>query len=538
MINGYLIALAVVLVWSGLSYFLFRTKWLERHNMSFWIPPIIMWKTQRGRSLIDRLARRPRFWLAYAKVSIWICVVLMVAVVALVAYDATLVPLVKHPPSPRLLLALPGINPIIPLGYGILALAVTLLVHEFAHGILTRVGSIKVQSIGLLLFVVPIGAFVEPDENEMRVADTRKRIRVYAAGPGTNIFVFAIAFAILAGMMIPSLVPAHDGALAVGVVDGAPAMRAGIRPSCVLVSVDGNKVTSSSDIENRIAPHPGGLIEVRYYFRNQLLTADNVTDGVVVAFVAGGFAAQQAGLSDGDVIVSLNNTPIGSYSVLTDVMSRTHAGQTVNMTVMSFDASAARFTVNNTISTIKLSDKYEYYRVYDPGANTPAYRGVGYLGAGFLYLGLDIENVTYYAQLVSRPFAGDKSLSDITTSALRFLALPFLVPITSSQVTDLYHPSGLLSWMPDSAFWLIASSLYWILWLNFAVGLFNVLPIPAFDGSSIFNDLVRSFFDRRGAKYTKEKKEAILKAISRSVSLVVGVLFLWLLIGPYLSAAF
>ena len=39
---------------------------------------------------------------------------------------------------------------LIPIWYGILGLAVAMLFHEFAHGILTRVADTKVKSLGLL----------------------------------------------------------------------------------------------------------------------------------------------------------------------------------------------------------------------------------------------------------------------------------------------------------------------------------------------------------------------------------------------------
>lgn len=537
MLNGYLVALAVVLAWTGLVYYLSKSKWMERHNMAFYVPPIVMWRTQRGRSLVDRLATKPRFWNGYARVSVWICAILMVSGVALLAYEATLVPLVKQAPSPRLILAIPGINPIIPVGYGILALAVTLIVHEFAHGILTRVGKMRLLSIGLLLFVFPIGAFVEPDDNELRKTTVERRVRVYAAGPGTNIVVAAIAFVILAGVMIPSLAPAHEGALAVGVVDGGPAMMAGIRASCVVVSVDGRSVTNTSDIESRVSSNPGAPIDIDYYYRGQLHTARNVTDGLVVSFVASGFAASKAGLAVGDVILSLNDTPVGNLNVLTDLMSRAHSGQSVNISVMRYNSASRTFTVDTVISSIEFSDKYEYYRTYDPAANSLLYRGVGFLGAGFLDLGLDFRNVTYYAQLISQPFAGDRNLDDVARSFLVIMVLPFAFPVTSTQVTGLYHPAGLLAWVPDSGFWLVAGSLYWIFWLNFLVGLFNVLPVPILDGGAIFKDFARILINIRGDRYTNEKKEAILAAVTRGVYIVVSGLLILLLIGPYISAA-
>ena len=39
------------------------------------------------------------------------------------------------PPSASELVAIPGLNPVIPLGWGALAFIVALVIHEFGHGL-------------------------------------------------------------------------------------------------------------------------------------------------------------------------------------------------------------------------------------------------------------------------------------------------------------------------------------------------------------------------------------------------------------------
>ena len=58
---------------------------------------------------------------------------------------------------------LPGVN--LPFFEGIAALIVVLAVHEVCHAVLARIAKIQVLSSGIVLFgIIPIGAFVEPDE--------------------------------------------------------------------------------------------------------------------------------------------------------------------------------------------------------------------------------------------------------------------------------------------------------------------------------------------------------------------------------------
>ena len=166
----YLIAVAAVVLWTAFFAFLQHRKLLEPRNLSL-AGPILMWRTGRGRNLIDRLARPKRFWRAFGDVSIVLVVAAMVGTTVLLLWEATLVQSAAvraNPPSPDLLLGLPGINRLIPLGYGVFGLAVAIVLHEFCHGILARAVDVKVRSVGAIFLVVPIGAFVEPDEDEMR----------------------------------------------------------------------------------------------------------------------------------------------------------------------------------------------------------------------------------------------------------------------------------------------------------------------------------------------------------------------------------
>jgi len=529
--NGYLIALVVFLAWLGLIYFLKRSNVLERHSMSLY-GPMIMWKTLRGREIIDRIASRKRFWEFYGRLALWVCGGSMVLIMLLLLWEATIVPQIDKAPSPELILGIPGINPIIPLGYGVLALVIAIVVHELAHGILARAGGIKVKSLGLVFMVFPIGAFMEPDEQELQTTTRRKRSRVFAAGPASNILLALVILGLFSGVMMSSVEPVHDGALAVGVVEGSPLGRAGIVPSALIVSVAGQPVTNGSDLDGDSYATPGTEVTIQYYFKGELNSTEAVY-GVVVAYVAEDFAAYNAGMTTGMVIVSLNGIPLSTTSDLSDAMSGLGAGETVPVSVMSFNESQGGFVVDGSIASVTLSDKWDYYDEYLPSENEPSFRGVGYLGGGFLNLGIRAQDADYYSSILAHPFEGNEDLSDFSRSWLRLVALPFLdlAPVRS-PVTDLYEPSGSMAWMPDSAFWLLANSLYWIFWLNLMVGLTNVLPAVPLDGGYMFRDALDYLVDRSGTKYTKEKREKMVGSISIGLALLVLALILWQLVGP------
>jgi membrane-associated protease RseP (regulator of RpoE activity) len=459
----------------------------------------------------------------------------MLAIMVLLLWEATLVSRIKTPPSPELILGIPGVNPIIPVGYGILALVVAIAVHELSHGVMTRLGKMKVLSLGLLFLVFPIGAFVEPDEKQLKETTRRKRSKVFAAGPASNIIVALVFLGLFSSVMMSSLHPVREGVLAMGVVDGSPAEVSGIKPNSVVISIGGVQVANTTDLEARSSPSPGSLVSVEFYYKGQRDSVELV-DGVVVAFVAEDFAAHVAGMRAGMVFVSLNDTPIRNLTVLDDTMASLRAGRTVSLTVMSYNGSSYEFEVNTSIDTVTLSDKWDYYDKYSPGKNKESYRGVAFLGGGFMNLGLDAANVTAYSRVLSHPFAHMSNPDDFTRSWLRLITLPFLdlAPIRS-PVTDLYQPSGSLSWMPDSLFWLLTNSFYWIFWINLMVGLTNVLPMVPLDGGYIFRDGFDYILSRVAKGLSKEKREIWAGQVTAILALFVFGLILWQLLGPALN---
>ena len=264
----YLIAVAAVGVWTAFFFYLQHRKLLEPRNLTL-AGPIVMWKTGRGRNLIERLARPKRFWRAFGDVSIVLVGVTMAATTLLLLWEATLVtsPAVRaNPPSPDLLLGLPGINRLIPLGYGIFGLAVAIVLHEFCHGILARAVGIKVRSVGAIFLVVPIGAFVEPDEDELRALPPRQRSRLYAAGPATNILLAVLFGFLFSTIMLSAVAPAHNGVGIIGFTTSSGAQNAGIQSYTIITGVNGTQVNSYGDFLGAMARvHPNQKISVQTY---------------------------------------------------------------------------------------------------------------------------------------------------------------------------------------------------------------------------------------------------------------------------------
>lgn len=195
---------------------------------------ILMLKTDKLERLIDRIASlSPRFWKYYINISIPLGIFFMILM--LVSLFISLQMMFK---TPTVSLILPGVDipgsPIyIPFATGLLALATVLIIHEGGHGVLARAENVPIDSVGLLLFAIIPGAFVEPNQEELDKINGFSRLRVYFAGPMFNMGLCLVALIItlllsgaMAGMYvsdgieIDSVVPASpsDGVLKSGMV--------------------------------------------------------------------------------------------------------------------------------------------------------------------------------------------------------------------------------------------------------------------------------------------------------------------------------
>jgi membrane-associated protease RseP (regulator of RpoE activity) len=91
---------------------------------------------------------------------------------------------------------LPNVPFVVPV-HAWLSFLIILVIHEGMHGVLMRKIGLKIKSTGVLLIgLLPIGAFVEPDEKKLAKKPARDQLRVYSAGPSSNLF---------ASMIIPYL---------------------------------------------------------------------------------------------------------------------------------------------------------------------------------------------------------------------------------------------------------------------------------------------------------------------------------------------
>ena len=94
-----------------------RNGTLDRWNATRVFGVILMIRSKKGLNLLEKSVKPRKFWRFYGEISLWVCVISMslVGILMILAFvTALLTPPQSDPPSASELVALPGINPVIP----------------------------------------------------------------------------------------------------------------------------------------------------------------------------------------------------------------------------------------------------------------------------------------------------------------------------------------------------------------------------------------------------------------------------------------
>jgi len=215
--NWILAAAVLVGIYIAIAWYIHsRGLWSDR--ITFY-GPVMAIRTSRV-SVLDRFRRYAGFFRAYGTVGIGVVVIVsvLITVMLIVSVGATLI--MQPEPTgiyePRNILLIPGIN------------------------------QFRVKAMGVLMAVIPIGFFVEPDEDEVEAARTLPRIRMYGAGITNNVVaggVCLVLLLLLLGMAIPLPVP-----FIAGVYEGSPAAQAGVPPDSLILEVNGISVETRDEV--------------------------------------------------------------------------------------------------------------------------------------------------------------------------------------------------------------------------------------------------------------------------------------------------
>ena len=167
-------------------------------------PLLAMFKTKRLNNFIRNISRKaPRFWRAFWTIGIFVS--FCFTIIAFWYFFSNLISLIIAPQIQNAIVPIiPGVTISLPVfAYLLLPLLFIMTTHEFAHGISASIDDVEVVSTGVLgvgvFFLIGFGAFVEVDERKLRSSRYKRntRLRISAAGTYVNAITAGIAFIIL-----------------------------------------------------------------------------------------------------------------------------------------------------------------------------------------------------------------------------------------------------------------------------------------------------------------------------------------------------
>lgn len=444
---------------------------LDRWNATRLLGIILMLRTGRGKVALERLARPRKFWRAYGEFSIWLCFIVMFGVILLIvlaAVTTAMAPAQQNVLPASDLLLIPGVTSFVPFWWPVIALVIALIIHEYSHGLQARAHGMQVRSFGLLLAgPLPVGAFAEPEYEEMTRAPRRERMRLYAAGPSINLLATFLVLVLLSATAT-GFAAANPGVHASAIIEDTGAEEAGLMPYETITHIEDVRIEDYAGFTEAMKEYSSGesanftvltspahgeveqrVIEITFTDRWQFLM-DQCAEQPSCDSDETEQALAEIGIEPGDAFVGVTNL-------------RSNTAGVDGWTFM-FD------------------DQF-----------SPAQKTLGLLFAPLGLLGMPIALDGHTMPLEQRAMltAGDG-------------------PIASALGTE-----GMLA-----AF----DFLFWLAWINFLLGFANLIPMVPFDGGHIFRDAAHStmrFIMRNGDPMRIESAANRLSSMSSLIILFI-----------------
>jgi membrane-associated protease RseP (regulator of RpoE activity) len=253
----------LIAAYAAVAYYIHKKKLWQEYIVFY--GPIMAIRSRRV-GIFDKFTRFHTFLRFYGTLGAIVVIFVSVATVGMLLFSLHFNYVQQTPPSAindvRNILAIPGVNQFIPFTFAVwFAFVLTLVVHEFGHAFLARVEGMKVSFIGILYCVIPIGAFVEPDEEEFEKTKGLSKIRMLGAGITNNLVVGLVCFGLLVlllGMAVPVQTP-----LIKAVYKDYPAAAAGIPPDSVLRSINGIDMPGRNEVATFLGKtRPGDTVRL------------------------------------------------------------------------------------------------------------------------------------------------------------------------------------------------------------------------------------------------------------------------------------
>ena len=246
MVDFYTLSIIVFVIFLAVHIYTHRSKIEIKYYLLY------RWRTKRFRNFIDSVAQlSPRFWKFMGTIGIFLCVLAMIfGIFSVLEQDYKILSGEIKQPAAQLVFptlakegSVDGGIIYIPFWFWFFTIAAILIPHEFMHGVIARAQKIKLKSVGLLLFAIFPGAFVEPVDAQVNRAPLKEKLRIFAAGSFANFLTAIIFFLISAFLIWPAVTNPAIEMKIVNVTEGSPAQLASLQPNMTITEVNGKQIS-------------------------------------------------------------------------------------------------------------------------------------------------------------------------------------------------------------------------------------------------------------------------------------------------------
>ena len=171
-------------------------------------------------------------------------------------------------------LLIPGINPILPISYTLIALIISVFIHEAGHGVVARVYNLKVESTGIATVLgIPVGAFVNISQEELHKSTLKQRSAVLTAGVLNNMILSIVSlillYALISNLSPISNLPGPSYGLSVTAVrDDSLAKQIGISTGSTIQQIGEKKIHTSEELNTLLHSNIGGRVNIIWLDNN------------------------------------------------------------------------------------------------------------------------------------------------------------------------------------------------------------------------------------------------------------------------------
>lgn len=252
---------------------LLNRKKLQLEKIAFPVIYMVLYRTKIGLKLMDKIAKKyPRFLNYFAIFGVYIAFLGMIFIFYVLFKGVyAFMFMGAQPPVAPLFpgVKIPGL-PVMSFLHWIIAIFILATVHEFNHGLVSRLYDIKIKSSGVAIFsfflpIIP-AAFVEPDEEQLKKAKNKTQLGILSAGSYANFITGGIFLLLFVFLFVPFTSGMIDKNVLIveELEEGYAADLSGIRINDEIILVNNIKVSEINKLaENLNELKPGDEVIVK-----------------------------------------------------------------------------------------------------------------------------------------------------------------------------------------------------------------------------------------------------------------------------------